>query len=173
MVLWLGFTALLHIFEHRDAAETDDDGVLRFHNVPNSLQYTLILLTGDYPLVDFTLPAKVGGPGLWRPPLRRFFCRIRKPHVEPAAVELVCCPVEVTPPPPRSGPACPSPRHVVEGKHFLSCRALSNNSGYQGPLWGLMQRKAYNGAVHGQNRFRGNRIERRLGLKMGPRDPPA
>jgi hypothetical protein len=37
----------------------DDDGILRFHNVPNSLQYTLILLTGDYPLVDFTLSGKV------------------------------------------------------------------------------------------------------------------
>ena len=31
----------------------------RFASVPAALPYTLILLTGDYPLIDFTMAAKV------------------------------------------------------------------------------------------------------------------
>jgi hypothetical protein len=54
-ILWL-FNALLFTVEVNDEAEGEDK---RFRNVLSSLQYSSVLLTGDYPLVDFSVWGKL------------------------------------------------------------------------------------------------------------------
>ena len=50
-VAWIIFSALLYLTENDNQAE-DAGNIMasRFKNIPNSLSYTLILLSGDYPL---------------------------------------------------------------------------------------------------------------------------
>ncbi len=54
-IFWLVFSSALYLAEREDGAEkgcyTEAE---RFSSVPSTLQYDLILLSGDYPLVDFT-----------------------------------------------------------------------------------------------------------------------
>ncbi len=56
-VVWLVSSTLLYICEEDDTVIRDHDNMSmaeRFRNVPNSLQYTLLLLTRDYPFMNFT-----------------------------------------------------------------------------------------------------------------------
>ena len=55
-VLWIIFATLLYLCEedHSEEICNDDETMAeRFKNVPNAMQYTMILLTGDYPLINF------------------------------------------------------------------------------------------------------------------------
>ncbi len=54
-IFWLVFSTALYLAERENGAEKGcytEAG--RFSSVPSTLQYDLILLSGDYPLVDFT-----------------------------------------------------------------------------------------------------------------------
>jgi hypothetical protein len=54
-VLWIIFSTAIYLAERNDA--TPVDCLMeseRFESVPRALQYDLILLIGDYPLIDFT-----------------------------------------------------------------------------------------------------------------------
>ncbi|CAM9528674.1 unnamed protein product, partial [Phaeothamnion confervicola] len=56
LTMWLGFASALYLAERKDGTQADClTEAQRFRSVPNALQYDLILLTGDYPLIDFTL----------------------------------------------------------------------------------------------------------------------
>eukprot|EP00899_Mesostigma_viride_P007563 jgi/Mesvir1/16808/Mv15172-RA.1 len=58
--LWAIFAALMWLTERHD--DVEDSGRLqsdRFASIPSSLPYTLVLLTGDYPLTDFTTAGKL------------------------------------------------------------------------------------------------------------------
>lgn len=61
IVLWITFATLLYITEHGNTEDFGDDHPMsqRFENVPNAMQYTLILLTGDYPMINFSIWGKV------------------------------------------------------------------------------------------------------------------
>ena len=54
-LIWTTFATALWAAEMTVGAD-DSEKIMhwRFRNVPNSLQYDMILLTGDYPFVDFT-----------------------------------------------------------------------------------------------------------------------
>jgi hypothetical protein len=58
-VAWIIFSALLYLTEHNNQEE-DAGNIMadRFKNIPNALSYTLILLSGDYPLTGFTWPGR-------------------------------------------------------------------------------------------------------------------
>eukprot|EP00397_Hematodinium_sp_SG-2012_P001397 GEMP01001399.1.p1 GENE.GEMP01001399.1~~GEMP01001399.1.p1 ORF type:complete len:1177 (+),score=258.16 GEMP01001399.1:112-3642(+) len=57
--LWLVFTGLLYMTEHDDSEKVDGIPMgARYHTILQALPYTLVHLTGDYPLVDYTLGAK-------------------------------------------------------------------------------------------------------------------
>ena len=58
-VAWIIFSALLYLTE-KNNLEEDAGNIManRFKNIPNSLSYTLILLSGDYPLTAFTWPGR-------------------------------------------------------------------------------------------------------------------
>jgi hypothetical protein len=61
-VAWLIFATLLYLTERHNDVPDPDDGLRmseRWRNIPNSLSYTLILLSGDYPLTQFTPAGKV------------------------------------------------------------------------------------------------------------------
>ncbi|CAM9194722.1 unnamed protein product [Chrysoparadoxa australica] len=59
-VMWACFSALVHLTERDNKTQVDCMTMAeRFVSVPSSLQYDLILLTGDYPLVDFTFAGKI------------------------------------------------------------------------------------------------------------------
>lgn len=58
-VAWIIFSALLYLTEHKNQAEDAGNTMAaRFKNIPNSMSYTLILLSGDYPLTGFTWPGR-------------------------------------------------------------------------------------------------------------------
>merc|ERR1740130_1622247 len=60
MALWVIFAALLWLTERHDTFLINDlTQVQRYGNVISALPYTLVHLTGDYPLVDYTLDAKI------------------------------------------------------------------------------------------------------------------
>ena len=62
-VCWVIFATMLWMAEHGDSVVTGDNGITqgqRFQDVPTALQYTLILLSGDYPLCDFVFWGQVG-----------------------------------------------------------------------------------------------------------------
>jgi len=56
MVIWFLFNEALYFSEWDDAEEGEDK---RFRNALSSLQYSAILLSGDYPLTDFSLQGKL------------------------------------------------------------------------------------------------------------------
>lgn len=58
--IWLLFSGLLYLTEHNDKADVVDDIPMsvRYHSILQALPYTMVHLTGDYPLVDYTLWAK-------------------------------------------------------------------------------------------------------------------
>lgn len=51
-IFWLLFGSLLHLTEYKSP---DEAMAARFKDVPNSLPFDLIHLSGDYPLIDYTL----------------------------------------------------------------------------------------------------------------------
>jgi hypothetical protein len=58
--VWLVGSVLMYLCERND--DNDDDGMFqkdRYRDIPTAMQYTLTHLTGDYPLVVYTLPAKI------------------------------------------------------------------------------------------------------------------
>lgn len=59
-VTWIVFASLLYITENKNTTEDADrpEGE-RFADVPTALSYTLILLSGDYPLIEFTWPGRL------------------------------------------------------------------------------------------------------------------
>lgn len=60
MALWVIFGALLWLTERHDPTQVDDLRMdQRYGSVISALPYTLVHLTGDYPLVDYTLGAKI------------------------------------------------------------------------------------------------------------------
>ena len=63
VVLWCIFTALLYLSEVDDFVhgpdEDDPTQSFRFRNAPNALEYTMIHLTGDFPLIDYTLWGRI------------------------------------------------------------------------------------------------------------------
>jgi len=56
MVIWFLFNEALYFSEKDDVEEGEDK---RFRNALSSLQYSAILLSGDYPLTDFSLLGKL------------------------------------------------------------------------------------------------------------------
>jgi len=61
-VFWVIFATMLWMAEDGDTVITGDNGITqgqRFQDVPTALQYTLILLSGDYPLCDFVFWGQV------------------------------------------------------------------------------------------------------------------
>eukprot|EP00658_Telonema_sp_P-2_P037995 TRINITY_DN27317_c0_g1_i2.p1 TRINITY_DN27317_c0_g1~~TRINITY_DN27317_c0_g1_i2.p1 ORF type:complete len:809 (-),score=175.98 TRINITY_DN27317_c0_g1_i2:159-2585(-) len=50
VIIWFGFSACLYLVEHDDVTNGEDK---RFRSPASSLQYASVLLTGDYPIVDF------------------------------------------------------------------------------------------------------------------------
>jgi hypothetical protein len=61
MSLWVIFATLLWLTEREDPTK-DDDGMrqsMRYSSVVSALPYTLVHLTGDYPIVDYTIQAKI------------------------------------------------------------------------------------------------------------------
>ncbi len=55
-IFWLFFSSALYLSEREDGAVKGCyTEAHRFSSVPSTLQYDLILLSGDYPLVDFTI----------------------------------------------------------------------------------------------------------------------
>eukprot|EP00931_Biecheleriopsis_adriatica_P087518 TRINITY_DN61988_c0_g1_i1.p1 TRINITY_DN61988_c0_g1~~TRINITY_DN61988_c0_g1_i1.p1 ORF type:complete len:1129 (-),score=218.70 TRINITY_DN61988_c0_g1_i1:71-3457(-) len=57
--LWLIFSALLWLTERHDPTKVDDLTMSqRYGNMPRAMPYTLVHLTGDYPLIDYDFPAK-------------------------------------------------------------------------------------------------------------------
>ena len=63
IVLWCLFTALLYLSELDDFVHGPDGDdptqAFRYRNAPNALEYTMIHLTGDFPLIDYTLWGRV------------------------------------------------------------------------------------------------------------------
>lgn len=60
VALWLIFASLLWLTEHQDKTKVDFlYQSQRYSSVVSALPYTLVHLTGDYPLVDYTLPSKI------------------------------------------------------------------------------------------------------------------
>lgn len=58
-VAWIIFASLLYLTEQDNHEEDAGYSMAkRFKNIPNSLSYTLILLSGDYPLTGFTWPGR-------------------------------------------------------------------------------------------------------------------
>jgi len=55
-IIWFLFNELLYFAERGDEANGEDK---RFRNALSSLQYSGVLLTGDYPIVDFSLAGKL------------------------------------------------------------------------------------------------------------------
>ena len=57
-MLWVVFSTLLYLTEKDNHQCGSDDPFscqnYRFGSVPNSLQYTIVLLSGDFPIVCFT-----------------------------------------------------------------------------------------------------------------------
>ena len=57
------FTALLYLSEMDDfvhGPDSDDPTqAFRYRNAPNALEYTMIHLTGDFPLIDYTLWGRI------------------------------------------------------------------------------------------------------------------
>lgn len=54
LLFWLVFSTLLYLTESQNYSEDADMNMSsRFSDVPKSLQYTAIFLTGDFPLVAF------------------------------------------------------------------------------------------------------------------------
>jgi hypothetical protein len=59
-VMWVCFAALLFIFERHDGSvDKGEKQSWRYASVPHALTYTLIHLTGDFPLIKYTLGARV------------------------------------------------------------------------------------------------------------------
>ncbi|CAK9061062.1 unnamed protein product [Durusdinium trenchii] len=57
--LWLIFSALMWLTERHDGTEVDDLSMSqRYGNMLTAMPYTLVHLTGDYPLIDYDFPAK-------------------------------------------------------------------------------------------------------------------
>mmetsp|Transcript_21568 Transcript_21568/g.31362 ORF Transcript_21568/g.31362 Transcript_21568/m.31362 type:complete len:1172 (-) Transcript_21568:211-3726(-) len=56
VVLWFLFNECLYFAERNDAEHSEDK---RFRSALSSLQYSAVLLTGDYPIVDFSLWGKL------------------------------------------------------------------------------------------------------------------
>lgn len=63
IILWTMFTVLLYLCEVNDFTHGPDEDEptqsFRFRNAPNSLEYTMIHLTGDFPLIDYTLGGRI------------------------------------------------------------------------------------------------------------------
>ena len=60
LVFWMCFTAALFVAEHNDKQMAGSvSQAWRFSSMTHSLQYDAILLSGDYPLVDFTVMGKL------------------------------------------------------------------------------------------------------------------
>jgi len=60
VALWLIFASLLWLTERNDSTKVDFlHQSQRYHSVVSALPYTLVHLTGDYPLVDYTLSSKI------------------------------------------------------------------------------------------------------------------
>ncbi|KNC71202.1 hypothetical protein SARC_16261, partial [Sphaeroforma arctica JP610] len=56
LVLWVFFATVLYLCERADYTEESDmTEAERFNNIPHSLPYTFVLLTGDYPLTEFNV----------------------------------------------------------------------------------------------------------------------
>jgi len=55
-VLWFLFTIVLFLFERDDVENGEDQ---RFRSALSSAQYSAVLITGDYPIKDFTLGGKL------------------------------------------------------------------------------------------------------------------
>jgi len=57
--LWLIFSALMWLTERHDKTEVDDLTMAqRYGTMFSAMPYTLVHLTGDYPLIDYDFPAK-------------------------------------------------------------------------------------------------------------------
>lgn len=57
--LWLIFSALMWLTERHDTTEVDDLTMAqRYGTMFSAMPYTLVHLTGDYPLIDYDFPAK-------------------------------------------------------------------------------------------------------------------
>ncbi|CAE7483961.1 Kcnd2 [Symbiodinium pilosum] len=57
--IWLIFSALMWLTERHDATQVDDLTMAqRYGSMPEAMPYTLVHLTGDYPLIDYDFPAK-------------------------------------------------------------------------------------------------------------------
>lgn len=58
-VVWVLMASLMHFAEENHDYEVDDmTQAERFESVPSSLWYTGVLMTGDMPMIDFTIVAK-------------------------------------------------------------------------------------------------------------------
>ena len=58
-MLWLTFATLLYATERTDPETVD--GIAqsyRYRSIPSALPYTIVNLTGDYPLIDYETPAR-------------------------------------------------------------------------------------------------------------------
>ena len=61
-VFWIVFSTLMWMSESANTIDPNDNGVtqaMRYKDVPSSLSYTLIHLSGDYPLLDYSLTGKL------------------------------------------------------------------------------------------------------------------
>jgi len=57
--IWLIFSALMWLTERHDPTQVDDLTMAqRYGSMPEAMPYTLVHLTGDYPLIDYDFPAK-------------------------------------------------------------------------------------------------------------------
>ncbi|CAE7409298.1 Shal [Symbiodinium microadriaticum] len=57
--IWLIFSALMWLTERHDPTQVDDLTMgQRYGSMPEAMPYTLVHLTGDYPLIDYDFPAK-------------------------------------------------------------------------------------------------------------------
>eukprot|EP01052_Picozoa_sp_SAG31_P072670 SAG31_NODE_31658_length_365_cov_1.360902_1_plen_121_part_11 len=60
MITWTLFASLLYLTEcNNDEVDAGRQMRDRFASVPQSMPYTLILLSGDYPLINFSFYGKV------------------------------------------------------------------------------------------------------------------
>jgi len=60
-VFWIIFTTMMWMAEQASTIDPSENGVtqgMRYKDVPTALSYTLIHLSGDYPLLDYTLTGK-------------------------------------------------------------------------------------------------------------------
>ncbi|EKX41400.1 hypothetical protein GUITHDRAFT_142088 [Guillardia theta CCMP2712] len=60
-VFWLMFSTLMWMTEKNNLLDPTENGVTmakRYKDVPSAMSYTLIHLSGDYPLIDYTLAGK-------------------------------------------------------------------------------------------------------------------